>query len=155
MVLAEKNKDEEEFLWLKNINYSCRYDSFLLIYALTIKNLLIKLNYKSLITDLYNNLVDKIFNMSKNELEDGIWILLDNLNLNKYDFISKGYKLSYPVSQLIAPLKNNNIFSFKYKSQLYYYMRSLKEEVEKYIGPIIEINKEDLNKDLPCSKINH
>ena len=43
--------------------------------------------------------------MSKNELEDGIWILLDNLNLNKYDFISKGYKVSYPVSQLIAPLK--------------------------------------------------
>ena len=77
--------------------------------------------------------------------------LLDNLNLNKYDFISKGYKVSYPVSQLIAPLKNNNIFSFKYKSQFYCYMCSLKEEVEKYIGPIIEINKEDLNKDLPVA----
>ena len=44
LVVAEKNKDEEEFLWLKNINYSCRYDSFLLIYALSIKNLIIKLN---------------------------------------------------------------------------------------------------------------
>ena len=34
----ESEKNTEVFLWLKNKNYSCRYDSFLLIYELTIKN---------------------------------------------------------------------------------------------------------------------
>ena len=139
-------KNKEIFLWLKNRNYSCRYDSFLLIYELTIKNLLHKLNYKSEITVLYNDLSDKILNMSKDELEDGIWTLIDNINKNKYSFTSKGYKVSYPINQLIGPLKHNNIFSFKSKSQLFYYICTIKEDVENYVGPIIEINKEDLNK---------
>ena len=73
-----------------------------------------KLNYKSEITDLYNDLSDKILNMSKDELENGIWTLIDNINKNKFSFTSKGYKVSYPISQLIGPLKHNNIFSFKY-----------------------------------------
>ena len=34
----EREKNTDVFLWLKNKNYSCRYDSFLLIYELTIKN---------------------------------------------------------------------------------------------------------------------
>ena len=33
----ESENNTEVFLWLKNIHYSCRYDSFLLIYALTIR----------------------------------------------------------------------------------------------------------------------
>ena len=98
----ESEKNIEVFLWLKNKNYSCLYDSFLLIYELTIKNLLHKLNYKYEITDLYNDLSDKILYMSKDELEDEIWTLIDNINKNKYSFISKGYK----VIKIIIPLVN-------------------------------------------------
>ena len=61
-----------------------------------------KLNYKSEITDLYNDLSDKILYMSKDELEDEIWTLIDNINRNKYSFISKGYK----VIKIIIPLVN-------------------------------------------------
>ena len=103
--IIEKNKNivEEIFKkYKKNKNYSCRYDSFLLIYELTIKNLLHKLNYKYGITDLYNDLSDKILYMSKDELEDEIWTLIDNINKNKYSFISKGYK----VIKILIPLVN-------------------------------------------------
>ena len=40
--------------------------------------------------------------MSKDELEDEIWTLIDNINRNKYSFISKGYK----VIKIIIPLVN-------------------------------------------------
>jgi hypothetical protein len=76
----ESEKNIEVFLWLKNKNYACRYDSFLLIYELT----------------------DKILYMSKDELEDEIWTLIDNINKNKYSFISKGYK----VIKILIPLVN-------------------------------------------------
>ena len=46
------------------------------------QKLLHKLNYKSEITDLYNDLSDKILYMSKDELEDEIWTLIDNINKN-------------------------------------------------------------------------
>ena len=106
-----------------------------------------KLNYKSEITDLYNDLSDKILNMSKDELENGIWTLIDNINKNKFSFTS-GYKVSYPNNQLIGPLKHNNIFSFKYKSKLFCYMCAFEQDIKNYVGPIIEINEEDLNKNL-------
>ena len=53
---------------------------------------------------IYNDLSDKILYMSKDELEDEIWTLIDNINKNKYSFIfiSKGFK----VIKILIPLVN-------------------------------------------------
>lgn len=146
--IIEKKEDLNNFIWLKNKNYSCRYGSFMLIYALTIKNLVIKLNYNSEITNIYNELSDKILIMDKNQLENGIWDLISNIKNTKYDFSIKGFKQSYAISQLIGPLNKNNFFCFKYKSQFYCYNYLYQENFHNYVGPIIEINNEDLKNNL-------
>ena len=66
--------------------------------------------------NLYNYLSDEILAINKDQLEDGIWKLFSNINKDKLEFIKNGSKESYPVSQLIGPLNNNNFCSFKYIS---------------------------------------
>lgn len=111
-----KTEDSNNFVWLKNKNYSCLYDCFLLIYALTIKNLVIKLNYNSEITIIYNELSDKILAMDNNQLGKGIWDLISNIKNQKYDFSIKGFKQNYAISQLIGPLNKNNFFVLNMKA---------------------------------------
>ena len=112
------------------------------------KDKVIKCKYESEITNLYNYLSDEIIAMNKNELEDGIWKLISNINKDKFEFIKNGFKESYPGSQLIGPLNNKYFFSFEYISQYYCYNCHFKEETVKYVGPIIEINEADLSKNL-------
>ena len=62
----------DSFIWLKYNNFTCRYDSFFLIYALQIKNILQTLNIKNEVIDLYNNILDIILNSNVENLREGI-----------------------------------------------------------------------------------
>ena len=87
-----------------------------------------------------------ILAIDEKQLEDDIWNLILNIKNNKFNFTKNSFKESYPVSQLIGPLNNNNFFSFKYISQYYCYNCLFKEEIEKYVDPIIVINEDHLKK---------
>lgn len=48
--------------------------------------------------------------MNNNQLNNGIWDLIAIIKTKNYKFIEEGFKIEYPISNLIDPLKNNNIF---------------------------------------------
>ena len=83
--------------------------------------------------------------MDITELKNGIWNLITKIDTKNFNFKKEGFKSNYPISQLISPLKDNNIFSFKIKRQLYCYNCFLKDLKEEFYGPIIQINLDDLN----------
>lgn len=78
--------------------------------------MVIKLNYNSEITIIYNELSDKILAMDNNQLGKGIWDLISNIKNQKYDFSIKGFKQNYAISQLIGPLNKNNFFVLNMKA---------------------------------------
>lgn len=58
--------------------------------------------------------------MDITEIKNSIWNIISKIDRNNYKFKNEGFKSNYPISQLIGPLKNNTIFSFKIKRQIYY-----------------------------------
>ena len=70
---------------------------------------------------MYNNISDIILNSNVENLKIGIWPIIDNLIKDPYNFKTNGYKIMYPISQLISPLGDNNIFSFIVKRRYYCY----------------------------------
>ncbi len=149
-IKLDKNIDKT-FNWLKYKENSCRYDVFTLIYFLVleeiIKKNLVKDNIKEVIT-FYNNFVNSISLLEKKDLNNGIWKIIDNLKDDPLNIKLKGYKNVYAISQLFSPLNNNTIFCFEIKREEKCFKCQYNNEITDYLGPIIQINIEDLDSDI-------
>ncbi len=160
-LVPKKNKKDNEikldinidktFNWLKYKDNSCLYDVFTLIYFLVleeiIKKNLVKDNIKEVIT-FYNNFVNSISLLEKKDLNNGIWKIIDNLKDDPLNIKLKGYKNVYAISQLFSPLNNNTIFCFEIKREEKCFKCQYNNEITDYLGPIIQINIEDLESDM-------
>ena len=124
---------------------------FSLIYYLVlddiIKNLIVNENIKEVIK-FYSNFVNSISLLEKKELNYGIWKLIDNLKEDPLQFKSVGYKQVYAISQLFSYLINNRIFCFEIKREETCFKCQYNKELVDYLGPIIQINFEDLTSDI-------
>ena len=148
-IIENKNEIKEftnvnDFIWFKNRNSSCRYDSFLLLYMLKINNN-IDTTIKLDVIVFYNNIINSIQLLDNIAYNKGVWDILDKLLEDPYNFKNKGYKIPYSISQLISPLENNNIFSFNIKKMKLCFKCQFKEELNIFYGPIIQFNVDDLD----------
>ena len=89
---------------------------FFLLYLLKIKKYIE--NDISEIIKLYNTIWDNVLSMDLYECNSGICYIIDNLTHDPLNMEKERYKIEFPISQLIYPLKNNTIFSFDAKRQL-------------------------------------
>ena len=102
--------------WLKYNQFSCRYDTFFLLYTYIIKlnfgnnHNNSKINY---FVDIYNIISEDILKMNEDDLNIGIWEILKRYKKN-YDFLEKGFQEYYTIKQLFEKFKNVDIFCFKY-----------------------------------------
>ena len=101
--------------WLKFNRFSCRYDTFFLIYAFVIKSYLmkIKIDCNNYILDLYNMVSQDILNLNESELNNGIWHIIDRYKHN-YEFLQQEYQEYNTIRQLLDKFEKNDIFCFKY-----------------------------------------
>ena len=133
------------FIWLKYNCNSCRYDSFLLLYLFIIYDVIHKFsipdNLKEVV-NYYDNLVDQLRILNIEELNMGVWSIIDKIQIDWFNFKTEGYKQEYAISQLISLFKNNNIFCFEINRENYCYKCKYTENVAEYLGPIIQINIE-------------
>ncbi len=136
---------------------SCRYDSFTLIYYFIIndiiKNKEISDNLKILI-EFYNKFIENITNSDKTILDKGIWRFIDNLTDDPYNFKKVGYKQVFAISQLFAPFNNNKIFCFEIVKEETCFKCNYSNNLMEYLGPILQINLEDLNNSLKITLEN-
>ena len=112
-----------------------------------IKKNLVKDNIKEVIT-FYNNFVNSISLLEKKDLNNGIWKIIDNLKDDPLNIKLKGYKNVYAISQVFSPLNNNTIFCFEIKREEKCFKCQYNNEITDYLGPIIQINIEDLDSDI-------
>ena len=88
--------------WLKYNQFSCRYDTFFLLYTY-----IIKLNFgnnhnnskTNYFVDIYNIISEDILKMNEDDLNIGIWEILKRYKKN-YDFLEKGFQEYYTIKQL-------------------------------------------------------
>ncbi len=140
-----------KFIWLKYKENSCRYDTFTLIYYFVLEDILekkiIPQNIQQVIIS-YNDLVRTISLSSKEDYNKGIWKFIDNLKDDPLNFKNTGYKVVYAISQLFSPLNNNNIFCFEIHREENCFKCNYNVKTIDYLGPIIQINFEDLHLDI-------
>ena len=77
--------------WFKFNNYSCRHDSFFLLYAFILFDILKDIKDNPII-NVYNNITEELLKMNKNELNNGIWIILSKQKILELDLTANGYK---------------------------------------------------------------
>ena len=68
--------------WLKYDNFSCRHDSFFLIYTFIIYNKLKLINDDDKIKN-YNEIAKELLKMNLSEFNKGIWPILNRFKNNK------------------------------------------------------------------------
>ena len=83
------------------------------IIKLNLYHIDIETNVKNNIINFYNNISSDILKISNNDLNDGIWEILDRYKEN-YQFINEGYKQYLSITQLFCNFQNNHIFCLKY-----------------------------------------
>ena len=120
-----------------------------MIYTFKIKYYLDKLNKQNDAINYYNAISEKILNFKNEDFKKGIWNLIINLKEDKYNFKINGYKKNYAISQLIAPFANSNIFAFEIRRYGYCYNCKYEENLHEYLGPIIQLNNDDLDLSIP------
>ena len=81
--------------------------------------------------------MDSISILEKNELNKGIWNLIDNLIEGPLNMKNIGYKDVYAISQLFLPFNNNNIFCFEIKIKEKCFKCNYNSENIDYLCPII------------------
>ena len=111
-----KIKETNKRKWLSFNNFSCRYDTFTFIYTFSIKNIL-TFNENNIgvneIIELYNNITNDILSLTEDELNRGIWNIIDRYKKN-YQFLNQGYQEYYTIRQLFNNFDGNEQFCFKY-----------------------------------------
>ena len=130
---------------------SFRCDTFTLLYYFIIKDII---NCKELpdnlniLIEFYKKFIENITNSDKTILDKGIWRFIDNLIDDPYNFKKIGYKQEYAISQLFAPFNNNKIFCFQLIKEETCFKCNYSNNITEYLGPILQINLEDLRNSL-------
>ena len=70
--------------WLKFVSYSCRHDTFFLLYTFIIFNK-VKIEKKDEVIDIYNKICQELLQMDLEDLNKGILDLLDRYKTEKVD----------------------------------------------------------------------
>ena len=112
-----KNKKNDNYSaqrnWLKYNDFSCRHDTFFLIYTFIIYNELKVVNDDDIIKS-YNTIAKELLKMNLSELNNGIWPIISKFKNNKLDLTKIGYKAFYTVMQHIENFRNKDYFCIKY-----------------------------------------
>ena len=134
--------------WLRLSSCSCRYDTFMFLYTFIIKLILEKKmdkNYSETnIMYLYNNISKEILQLNNNELNEGIWNIIDHYKEN-YSFLLEGYKQYYSITQLFSKLEKNSLFCIKYVSNEGCSNCTNPKISENYLNPIINFDNIYIN----------
>ena len=120
----KENKDNSDLIkanannpfhrnWLKFKNFSCRHDTFFLIYTFVIYNR-VKTEEKDEVLDIYNKISQNLLQMDLNDLNKGIWELLDKYKGKNVDLTKYGYKQYFTVLQHTQNLNKNKYFCIEY-----------------------------------------
>ena len=124
----------------------CHVDMILFFwYTFKIKPYLAKLNKKDDAIIYYNNIAEKILKFTKKDFNNGFWNLIIYLEDDKYKFKINGFKQDYAISQLIAPFESSDIFAFEINRYGYCYNCNLEDHLHEFLGPIIQLNSDDLD----------
>lgn len=101
---------------MKYNNFSCRYDSFFLIYSFIIKNSLTSnKNEINSNLEILNLISDEILTLNSYNLNNGIWDIIDKYKSN-YDFLKISYKNENTINKLLHILNNNKNFCISFLS---------------------------------------
>ena len=95
--------------WLKFASYSCRHDTFFLLYTFIIFDK-VKIEKKDEVIDIYNKICQELLQMDLVDLNKGIWEVLDRYKTEKVDLTKYGYKEYFPVLQHTQNLNKNKYF---------------------------------------------
>jgi len=71
--------------WLKFVSYSCRQDTFFLLYMFVIFDK-VKKESQNEVIDIYNKICQELLQMDLKNLNKGIWDLLDRYKTDKVDY---------------------------------------------------------------------
>ena len=132
--------------WLKLHNYSCRYNVFMLLFTYTIKlylNLDDKKKDDNIYLSLFNSLTNEILNITNEELDNGVWNLLDKYKIN-YPFIIQGFKQYYSITQLFSKFEKDKRFCIKYSAMEGCSNCIVGKNVEFFLNPIINFDNANL-----------
>ena len=99
--------------WLKFASYSCRHDTFFLLYTFIIFDK-VKIEKKDEVIDIYNKICQELLQMDLVDLNKGIWEVLDRYKTEKVDLTKYGYKEYFPVLQHTQNLNKNKYFCIEY-----------------------------------------
>ena len=139
--------------FLKYNLYSCRYDSFFLIQSFVINLYIDKNNIKleNESSKTIKKIGDILFNLNKDNLDKGLWEIIDFYNLDNIGITSNtlGYKNLFPISNIFNWLKKENFFCIKYNEITICNNCGYNKNEIFYFTPLIPINLVHLNcKDL-------
>ena len=139
--------NNENIIFLKYQNYSCRYDSFFLIQCYVINNYI--KNKKIIVNDnlkLLYDIGEKIINLNHNELNLGFWEIINKYNLDTLGICDEknGYKDLYPVSNIFNFLKNIALCCIKRKENIVCINCGTNTFENNVLNPLISINMEKL-----------
>ena len=99
--------------WLKFVSYSCRHDTFFLLYTFVIFDK-VKNEKQNEVIDIYNKICQELLQMDLKNLNKGIWDLLDKYKTDRVDLTKYGYKEYFPVLQHTENLNKNKYFCIEY-----------------------------------------
>ena len=100
--------------WLKFREFSCRHDSFFLLYTFVIYNKL-KIDIKDPIITNYNKITQELLQLDLENLNNGIWDILENNKTIILDLTKYGYKQYFTVMPHIQNFSHNKYFCIEYK----------------------------------------
>ena len=102
------NNEEPSYRnWLKFNSFSCRYDTFFLLYAFVLYDRLKAENDNEVIKN-YNNITRDTLKMDINDLNKGIWLILNKYKFEQFDLTLYGFKQYYTVMQHIENFISRN-----------------------------------------------
>ena len=116
----EENINENKIFWFNNINFSCRYDSFIFVFYFQICDY-IKNNIPK---NLWNNEINSIIELcskidfnNSDVFKKGFWNFCYNNFENSLNILDDnfGVRQLYHIQSIFTWFNNNPIFCFKYK----------------------------------------
>ena len=99
--------------WPKFVSYSCRHDTFFLLYTFVIFDK-VKKETQNEVINIYNKICQELLQMDLKNLNKGIWDLLDRYKTDKVDLTKYGYKEYFPVLQHTEKLDKNKYICIEY-----------------------------------------
>ena len=99
--------------WLKYNSFSRRHDSFFFIYSFAIYEDVKDIKNIDVING-YNMISKALLKMNSEELNNGIWRILNIYKNSKFDLSKKGFKKFYTIIQHIENFRNLEMFCINY-----------------------------------------